>query len=1074
MIFGHVVRRVSALLALTVIGASPVRADLKADAVVATDGSGNFTSVQDAISAAPMRTGAGDPPWVIFVKAGRYHERIYVQRERGNIVVRGEDVARTVITYGLHAGMPGPDGKPIGTFRTPTVQVDGDGMTWENVTIENDAGPVGQAVALRVDGDRVVFRHCRLLGWQDTLLANRGRQYFADCEIEGHVDFIFGGATAYFDHCRIGCRGNGYVTAASTPQGQPHGFVFADCMIDGAAGVGAYLGRPWRDYAQVVFLRTEMSEVIRPEGWHNWNKPAAEKSARFAEFACTGPGAKPAARVPWEHPLESGDSARFTPEKVLGGADGWRPVAGPVLHLVGDSTMADKPDLDYPERGWGQLFRNFVRPPLRIVNHAVNGRSTKSFRDRGHWAQVMATLAPGDWVLIEFGHNDSKRDDPSRYTDPTTEFPANLRRYVEEVRARGANPVLATPVVRRAWRDGVLQDLHGAYLPAVKVVAAELHVPLLDLEALTRQLEVGLGEARSKPLFLHFEPGEHPRLPKGLHDNTHSTALGARLIAELAAREMQRMRLPFARDLVVPEPGPWIADAGDGTYRNPILHADYSDPDVIRSGRDFWLTASSFGDAPGLPLLHSRDLVNWELAGHALTRLVPEAKFDVPRHGEGVWAPALREHAGLFWIYYPDPDAGIYVTTALDPRGPWSSPQLVVAGKGLIDPCPLWDDDGRVYLIHAWARSRAGFNNVLTLLELGADGRSVTRDLGIVIDGNQLRGYSTLEGPKLYKRDGWYYVFAPAGGVTTGWQSVFRSRAITGPYESRIVLSQGKTEINGPHQGAWVTSNDGESWFVHFQDLGAYGRVVHLEPMAWKDGWPVMGSNTGAAAESAEVGEPVARHRKPSVAAGVELEPPLQRLSGSQEFFARELSSSWQWSANPAPAAASFDARPGWLRLAAQPGRIEDSAGLLLQRFPAPVFSATTRIELAGVHPGDAGGLIVFGRDYAWIGLRQTRAGVDLVRATAQSSAAHGQETESILAANVAGAVWLRVSVSAGARCRFAYSLDGQSFVSAGEEFPARAGAWTGAKVGLFAQGGPTPGGAADFEYFRVQPAAAR
>jgi pectinesterase len=207
------------------------------DFTVATDGTGKFASLQEAISAAPMKTDPAAPAWIIFVKPGIYHERIYVQRERGNIRVVGEDAAKTIITFDLNANLPGPDGKPIGTFRTPTVQIDGDGMIWENITIANSAGPVGQALALRADGDRLVFRHCRFLGWQDTVLVNRGRHYFEDCYIEGHVDFIFGAATAYFNRCHIHALRNGYLTAASTPKDQLYGYVFADCEITGADGV---------------------------------------------------------------------------------------------------------------------------------------------------------------------------------------------------------------------------------------------------------------------------------------------------------------------------------------------------------------------------------------------------------------------------------------------------------------------------------------------------------------------------------------------------------------------------------------------------------------------------------------------------------------------------------------------------------------------------------------------------------------------------------------------------------------------------------------------------------------------
>ena len=296
------------------------------DVVVASDGSGQYKSLQEAISAAPMRTGATDPRWVIFVKAGTYRERVYVQRERGNILVVGEGAEKTIVTYDLNATLLGPDGKPIGTFRTPTVQIDGDGMIWENITLANGAGPVGQALALRVDADRVIFRHCRFLGWQDTILVNRGRQYFADCYVEGHVDFIFGAATAYFDRCQIHCLKDGYITAASTPEGTAYGFVFADCRITGDAGVKTYLGRPWRNFARTVFLRSEMSDVVRSEGWHNWSKPMAEQTTFYAEFGSTGPGASPATRVPWAKPLAAAYAAALTPARVLAGTDGWHPL----------------------------------------------------------------------------------------------------------------------------------------------------------------------------------------------------------------------------------------------------------------------------------------------------------------------------------------------------------------------------------------------------------------------------------------------------------------------------------------------------------------------------------------------------------------------------------------------------------------------------------------------------------------------------------------------------------------------------------------------------------------------------
>jgi pectinesterase len=298
---------------------------LKPGAIVAADGSGDYTSLQEAISAAPMKTDTTAARWEIRVKPGVYRERIYVQRERGHIRVVGDDAATTVVEFNLHANLPGPDGKPIGTFRTPTVQIDGDGMIWENITFSNSAGPVGQALALRADGDRLEFRRCRFLGWQDTILLNRGRHYFEDCYVEGHVDFIFGAATAWFERCHLHVLRDGYLTAASTPQGQAHGFVFSRGRITGVEGAKTYLGRPWRDFARTVFLHTDMSAVVRPEGWHNWNKPPAERTTFYAEFGSTGPGAAPSSRVPWAHALSPADAAALTPAAVLGGADGWNP-----------------------------------------------------------------------------------------------------------------------------------------------------------------------------------------------------------------------------------------------------------------------------------------------------------------------------------------------------------------------------------------------------------------------------------------------------------------------------------------------------------------------------------------------------------------------------------------------------------------------------------------------------------------------------------------------------------------------------------------------------------------------------
>lgn len=294
------------------------------DIVVAQDGSGQFKNVQDAIMSVP--SGSVSNPVVIHIKPGTYKELIYIQHEKRFFRLVGEDAKTTILTFDLHANIVGKDGKPIGTFRTPSAVIDADDFIAENITFENSAGPVGQALAIRVDGDRAVFRRCRFLGWQDTVFLNRGRQYFEDCYIAGHVDFIFGAATAFFERCHIHCLRNGYITAASTYDYHPSGFVFSHCSITGEPEVKTYLGRPWRDFSNVVFLNTEMSGVVRSEGWQNWNLPAREKTARYAEFNSSGPGANPKSRVPWSRQLTSAQAKGLTARRVLAGTDGWNPL----------------------------------------------------------------------------------------------------------------------------------------------------------------------------------------------------------------------------------------------------------------------------------------------------------------------------------------------------------------------------------------------------------------------------------------------------------------------------------------------------------------------------------------------------------------------------------------------------------------------------------------------------------------------------------------------------------------------------------------------------------------------------
>lgn len=510
----------------------------------------------------------------------------------------------------------------------------------------------------------------------------------------------------------------------------------------------------------------------------------------------------------------------------------------------------------------------------------------------------------------------------------------------------------------------------------------------------------------------------------------------------------------------------WQPDLGDGTYKNAVIHADYSDPDAIRVGDTYYMTSSSFNSAPGLPLLQSKDMINWELVGHALPQQIPLDVFAKPQHGKGVWAPCLRYHDGKFWIFYPDPDFGIYVMTAEKFAGPWSAPHLLLAGKGIIDPTPLWDDDGQAYLLHAWAKSRSGINNMLTLRKMSPDAKTLLDDKGpVVIDGNKIPNYKTLEGPKFYKHNGYYYVFAPAGGVEFGWQSVFRSKNIYGPYEDKIVMEQGKSPTNGPHQGAWVRAQDSSDWFYHFQDKGAYGRIVHLQPMHWKNDWPVIGedkNNTGT-------GEPVTQHAKP-VAGKFAIKNPAT----SDEFSSPKLGLQWQWNANWKSDWYSLTAHKNQLRLFSvqdpsytQKKNMWDVPSLLLQKLPAEKFVVTTALDTGHLQAGDSAGLIMYGFDYQWVGVKANQQGQQLVLVRCEKTEANCQEqtlasidlTQKILS--------LRMSVGAGAKTQFAYSLDAKTFIPVGDLFTASKGRWVGAQMGLFTLG---EGGTSfvDVDYFRV------
>jgi len=555
----------------------------------------------------------------------------------------------------------------------------------------------------------------------------------------------------------------------------------------------------------------------------------------------------------------------------------------------------------------------------------------------------------------------------------------------------------------------------------------------------------------------------------------------------------------------------WNPDKGTH-YINPVLNADYSDPDVCRVGNDFYMTSSSFGCFPGLQILHSTDLVNWEIIGAALTDYPgqnwsderqwetlgqdlgntadcppgPQEWRTIPQHGNGVWAPAIRYHDGEFYIYCGDPDRGIFMVKTDDPRGSWDDPVWVVKAKGFIDPCPLWDDDGKAYLSHGCAGSRAGHKSVLFVAPMSSDGTRLTGQSRIVYDGHKTQ--PTIEGTKFYKREGHYYIFSPAGGVPTGWQVVLRSDSPWGPYEEKVVMAEGSSGINGPHQGAWVDTPSGEHWFMHFQDKDAYGRVVHLQPMTWtSEGWPLIGEDK----DGDGVGEPVLRHRKPGLKSSGVFQP-----VESDDFTSNELGLQWQWHGVPSPywyfctsdalRLYSVDQNDSWRNLG-------DSPNLLLQKTPADSFTATAALTFIPnpqlSSKGESCGFVLMGQDYAGIRLIDTHEGIKLQYIECKDALKGGAEevlygtdlpcaplpepySNRYMSTSVPPVrpvpyvettIYVRMEVNPRERegnvpemtATFWYSHDGKKWEKAGPDdrkhvFTALPGKWIGAKFGFF------------------------
>jgi beta-xylosidase len=509
----------------------------------------------------------------------------------------------------------------------------------------------------------------------------------------------------------------------------------------------------------------------------------------------------------------------------------------------------------------------------------------------------------------------------------------------------------------------------------------------------------------------------------------------------------------------------WNPDLGNGTYKNPVINADYSDPDVCvggSDGEDYYMTASSFQCSPGLPILHSRDLVNWEIINYAIQGgLEPKSEFDKPSHGNGVWAPSIRYHNGEYYIYWGDPDYGVYMVKTKDPAGEWENPVCVIEGKGMIDTTPLWDEDGRCYLVNGWANSRGKFASVLCVRELNKEGTKAISNPVIVFDGNGTEN-RTCEGPKFYKRDGWYWIMCPAGGVPTGFQLAMRSKSPYGPYEHKIVLAQGKTNINGPHQGGWVHTKYGEDWFLHFQDKEAYGRVVHLNPVDWSTGWPIMGKK----------GEPVTTYKKPKSSSSVVVNP-----VESDEFNTPVLGKQWQWHANYH----QFYGMPtafGTMRIYTHKltehwKNLWEVPNLLLQKTPGDEFTVTAKVRFTSKADGQFGGIIMMGHNYQALVVKRVGKEFQLLILTCEDADRGKVQKEELVTTlkptaedkidykpGIHEDIYLQLKVrneeagQAGGgkpKVSFAWSQNGKKFNDCGSAYQMKEGKWIGAKFGFVA-----------------------
>ncbi|MGO1235168.1 MAG: pectinesterase family protein [Microbacterium gubbeenense] len=484
----------------------------------------------------------------ILMHPGTYVEHVVVAPRQMPLLIRSTsgDPEDVVVSFELRQGDRDRTGMPY-VQDCATFTIDSDHVTLRGITIENPFDkrvdpslPDQQALALRTRGDRILIEACRLIGQQDTVLldapswAALRRVHLRECLITGDVDFVYGRATALIEGGEIRSVGPGYVTAPSTAAENPRGFLFSGVRLtsEGLAPGSVHLGRPWHPggkpdaLGQALFVHCEIGAHIAAVAWtemggFDW------QDARLAEFENTGPGAH--ATGPQ---LDEAPDARAWLEDPP-------PTGARRVIVVSDSTASPYPPERAPRAGWAEHLTEFTG--LETINRAISGASTRSFIDEGWWDLALADLGAGDVLAIGFGHNDPKPD--HRFADPFTRHPANLRRFVLAARARGAVPVLLTPVERRTFEDGRLRSSHGAYPQAVRHLAAEEHVDLIDLSAASQLWWQELGEERTRSRFMWVEPGTYPAYPAGERDDTHFSTAGARDVARLVADGLRSLGL---------------------------------------------------------------------------------------------------------------------------------------------------------------------------------------------------------------------------------------------------------------------------------------------------------------------------------------------------------------------------------------------------------------------------------------------------------------------------------------------------------------------------------------------------